>query len=82
MCATEGIAFQPLPVEVLGGLHEVSVMTIKKLGEALARAGGQGEQEVVRHLFGRISVLLMHGNAMLILSRMPRHPDPHINGVF
>ena len=81
VCAAEGISFQPLPLEVLGGLHDLSVLTVKKLGEALARAGGQGEQEVVRHLFGRLSVLLMRGNATLILSRVPKHPDPHINGI-
>ena len=57
-CAAEGIVFTPLPFEVLGGLHEVSVSTIKKLGQALARANGQDEEEVTRHLFGRLSILL------------------------
>ena len=61
-CLREGIAFQPVPFEVLGGLHKASVIVIKKLGQALARATGQDGKEVSRHLFGRLGVLLQRGN--------------------
>ena len=80
-CLAQGIVFQPVPVEVLGGLHEASVAIIKGLGVALARASGQEEGEVVRHLFGRLSILLQRGNSSLILSRKPNFPQPHINGI-
>ena len=76
----EGIAFQPIPVEVLGGLHGASVTTIKKLAVSLARATGQLESDVVRHVFGRLSILLQRGNSALILSRVPTHPQPQIDG--
>ena len=79
-CQTEGIVFQPMPVEVLGGLHEASVSIVKRLGQSLARAGGQDDAEVVKHLFGRLSILLMKGNSQLILSRCINPIDPHING--
>ena len=80
-CQAEGLEFQALPLEVLGGWGDGAVKTIKRLGQALARAGGQQEAEVTRHLFGRLSVLLMQGNAQLVLSRKHSHPKPHINGI-
>ena len=79
-CLAEGIFFQPLPFEVLGGVHKSAAEVIKKIGQTLARSSGQEEAEVTRHLFGRLSVLLMQGNAKLILSRIPKHPA-HINGI-
>ena len=79
-CIQESIVFRPLPFEVLGGLHEASISSIKKIGVALARAGGQDEAEVTRHLFGRLGILLQRGNSNLILSRKLSHPKPHIDG--
>ena len=79
-CAKEGIVFQPLPVEVLGGLHEETVNTVKKLAVSLARASGQEEGVVSRHLFVRIGILLQRGNATLILSRTPSFPQPQVDG--
>ena len=62
-------------------MHEAAAGVIKKLGQALARSGGQDECETVKHLFGRLSILLMRGNSALILSRRMEHPQPHIDGV-
>ena len=69
-----------MPFEVLGGLHEASVATIKDLGVALARASGQEEAVVLKHLFGRLSILLQRGNCNLILSRNASHPTPQTDG--
>lgn len=41
LCQAEGIAFQPMPIEVLGGFHEASARFVKGLGQALARSSGQ-----------------------------------------
>jgi hypothetical protein len=41
---------------------------------------GQPEEEAARHLFGRLSVLLMRGNAALFSNRIPDHIEPEING--
>ena len=79
-CKTEGIVFYPMPVECLGGWHDVAAGIICRLGQSLARSTGQVETEVVRHLFGRLSVLLVKGNTALILNRTPSHPEPQIDG--
>ena len=52
-----------------------------KLGAALARQSGREEAECVRHLFQRLSILLVKGNAALFLNRQPHHPEPEIDGV-
>ena len=52
-----------------------------KLGSSLARHQGQEEQEVVRHLFQRLSLVLMRGNAQLLVNRMPPDvPDGEVDG--
>ena len=80
-CSSEGISFQPLPFEVLGGVLSSAVEVIKKIGKALARSSGQDESDTIKHLFGRLSLLLMRGNSMLILSRSVKASNPHIDGV-
>ena len=80
-CKSEGIVFQPLPIEVLGGFHEASEQVVVRLGQALARTAGQEESEVVKHLFGRLSILLQRGNCQLILNRMPNYRTPETDGV-
>ena len=80
-CDREGISFLPAPVEVLGRFHEATVGLVKRLGESLARAGGQDERDVIRHLFQRLSVLLIRGSSSLILSRIPTQPNPSIDGI-
>ena len=72
--------FIPLPVETLGGWHEVAVDQIKKVGRALARQTGKDESEYVRHLFQRLCVLLVKGNAALFLNRVPVFPEAEIDG--
>ena len=79
-CKTQGIHFQPLPVETLGGWHTQAVSVIKKLGRQLARQTGKEDSEVIAHTFQRLSILLMKGNSALILNRVPSHPPPHIDG--
>jgi hypothetical protein len=79
-CRRQGIAFIPLAAESLGGWHEVAVLELGKLATALARHTGQEEGEASRHLFGRLSILLMRGNAALFSNRIPDIVNPEING--
>jgi hypothetical protein len=79
-CQREGIAFIPLPVETLGGWHPKAVLQIKKLARAQARTTGKDEDEAIRHLFQRLAVLLVKGNAALLVNRIPSHPLPSVNG--
>ena len=77
----EGITFIPLPVETLGGWHSKAVDQIRMLAKAQGRAIGKDEDEAAGHLFQRLSVLLVKGNATLLLNRIPSHPMPEIDGV-
>ena len=81
-CRAEGISFIPMAADTLGGLHSVAVEQVKKLGTSLARHQGQEEQEVIRHLFQRLSLVLMRGNAQLLVNRVPPDdlPDGEIDG--
>ena len=54
-CLNEGIKFCPLVVETTGAWHHEALKVLKRLGQALARATGGDEGEVVRHMFGRLS---------------------------
>ena len=40
-CQMEGIVFQPLPIEVLGGFHEASVRVVSRISQSMARSSGQ-----------------------------------------
>ena len=82
-CRQEGIAFIPVAADTLGGWQKVAVQQIKKLGAVLARHRGEEEQKEVRHLFQRLSLLLMRGNASLLVNRVPGEDevDATVDGV-
>jgi hypothetical protein len=52
---------------LLGGWHKKAVELLRKLARAQARS--TGNEEDVRHLFQRLGVLLVKGNAALLLNR-------------
>ena len=79
-CRQQGIMFIPVAAETLGGLHEVAVDQVKQLGAALSRQTGQEEGEATRHLFQRLSLHLMRGNAALLVNRSPEFPEPEVDG--
>ena len=79
-CREQGIHFLPLPVETLGAWHPLAIKAIEKLGRQLGRATGREGEETVRHLFQRLSVLLMKGNAALILGRIPAYAPQEVDG--
>ena len=54
---------------------------MKKIGAAKARQTGEEEDVAVKHLFQKLSILLMRGNAALLLNRIPSIPDPEEDGV-
>ena len=75
-----GMAFIPMVVETLRGWQESAVVQLKKLGAALARHTGEDESERIRHLYQRLAILLVKGNASIFLNRLPTHPSPMIEG--
>ena len=80
-CQREGVIFLPMVTESFGGWHEVATREVVKLGRALARHTGEEEGEAVRHLWGRLGILLQRGNAAILGNRVPAFPPPHIDGV-
>ena len=79
-CDKEGITFCPFVLDTFGAWDSRAVSETKRLGQALARSTGQLDSEVVSHLFQRLSVLLMRGNALLLINRIPDLVHPCING--
>ena len=79
-CEREGIVFEPLPVETLGGWSSRATKVLRRIGIALASQSRKEEGEVVSHLFQRLSLLLCKGNAALLQNRMPSTIEPEIDG--
>ena len=79
-CEREGISFIPLPVETLGGWHKKAVDQLRKLARAQARSSVKEEEDAIRHLFQQLGVLLVKGNAALLLNRIPSFPLPELDG--
>lgn len=63
-CFNEGIIFIPLPIETLGGMHKTTVVELKKIARAQARAKGQEDDEAIRHFFQRMSVLFFQPESL------------------
>ena len=80
-CAREHIRFIPLPVETLGGWHDKAADQIRKLARASARNTGREEEEAIRHLFQRLAILMIQGNASLLINRVPVFPSPEVDGL-
>ena len=80
-CRREGLAFQPIALESLGGFHSGAVEVVRRLTSILARNNGQDEKEAARHCFQRMSLVLQQGNAEMIIHRLPPIPSAEIDGV-
>ena len=79
-CSAEGIFFMPVVFETTGAVEEEGALLIKRLAKAVARSTNQEDSDAIRHLFGKLSILLAKDNASLVLNRVPIYPDPGIDG--
>ena len=80
-CDRQGVSFIPLAFESLGGWHKTAVQEVKKIAQAMARQTGREESEVCSHAISRLSLLLMKGNASILINRIPSVPSGPIDGV-
>ena len=82
-CRQEGLVFIPFAMETLGGFHSVALTQVKMLASALARSKGSDEREAKNQLLGRLSLILMRGNAIMLASRSPDEDIPlcEIDGI-
>ena len=82
-CRAEGLVFIPFAIETLGGFDTPATTQVKQLASALARSKGSDEREAASQLFGRLSLNLMRGNALMLASRAPDVdiPRAEVDGV-
>ena len=61
----------------------IAITQVKQLASALARSKGSDEREAASQLFGRLSLNLMRGNALMLASRAPDVdiPRTEVDGV-
>ena len=78
-CFTEGIKFCPLVVETTGAWYNEALKVLKRLGQALARALWGDEGGVVRHMFGRLLIILQGDNKTLLLNHIPTITQSEVN---
>ena len=68
-CRSAGVECIPMVAETLGGLASDCISTIREIGSAIqARSGSL---EATNQLFGRFSIALWRGNAVMWLHRQP-----------
>ena len=65
-CREQGLVFFPIAFEALGGVHQVAVTQLKRLGAALARHSGSDERELVSQILQKF--LFISCEAMLLSS--------------
>ena len=82
-CRAEGLVFIPFAIETLGGFDTTATTQVKQLASALSRSKGSDEREAASQLFGRLSLNLMRGNALMLASRAPDVdiPRAEVDGV-
>ena len=61
-------------------IFEKSCKEVERLRAALARQSGQEEEKAVRHMWGKLGMLLQRGNAAILANRVPSFPAPPIDG--
>ena len=76
----EGISFVPMAVETFGGWHGAALDVLQKLGRQVARQVGKEEEDCVRQLRQRVSVLLTRDNVAMLGSRSLDIPASTVDG--
>ena len=71
ICRQQGIKFIPIVAETLGGWDNVAIAEVKKLMAAKVRHLGGDKDEKTKHTFSKLSILLMRGNAAILVNRIP-----------
>ena len=79
-CEAEGFMFIPMILDTFGGWHGAALDFLSKLGRQVARQVGKEEEDGVRQLRQRVSVLLTRDNVAMMGSRSPDIPPACIDG--
>ena len=65
-CSREGLTFVAIVVDNFDGWYSTALQTLSKLGRQLARVAGREEDETVRHLRQRLTVVLVRDNMNIL----------------
>ena len=76
-CRRQGISFIPIVCESFGGFDGRAEREIKKISAALSLHTGVEPGQATHHVWGRLSCLLMRGNAAILGNRVPAAAYPH-----
>jgi len=76
-CSGSGLFWSSLASFVSNNPH-VALVSLWRQSEA--RSGTVGVVIMVSHVYERLAILLVKGNAALFLNRLPNHPSPLIDG--
>ena len=68
-CRDQGVDFQPLVVETLGGWDPDALKFLKEIARIDARRWGKDEAIEIKQFFQRLSISLQRGNAALLIER-------------
>ena len=75
-CRANGIRFEPIAVENLGGFTDSAVRVITKIARDKAIRAGLDIGRTVSSTFKALSALLQRGNAQLLLNRVVTLTEP------
>ena len=68
-CLKDGIAFVLLALKSLAGWHKAAISEVKMVGGPLARHCGEKGTTCIKHLFQRLSAILVEGNSTLVVNQ-------------
>ena len=75
-CSANGIRFEPIAVENLGGYTASAIRIITKIARDKAIRSGLDINKTISNSFKMLSVLLQRGNAQLLLNRFVTLNEP------
>ena len=75
-CSANGIRFEPIAIENLGGFTSSAIRIITKIARDKAIRSGLDVNKTVSNAFKMLSVLLQRGNAQLLLNRFVPLNEP------
>ena len=75
-CRAQNLDFVPLSVESLGGFTPTATKVIRKLATQKAQRNNSDVKKTINQEFKKINILLMRGNASLLLNRFQADSVP------
>ena len=75
-CRAQNLDFVPISVESLGGFTPTAIKVIRKLATQKAQRNNSDVKRTINQEFKKLNILLMRGNASLLLNRFQADSVP------